>query len=145
MADLFLEKLVGRYRVSESGCWLWQGSRNSNGYGRIFVGSRSTGDRKARYAHIEMYRALVGEVPEGLVLDHLCNTRACVNPEHLEPKTRWENVARSETAATAVNARKTHCREGHPLVPMDRGRGCPTCRRRYLAEWYQRRKARHVG
>ncbi|MGL5917799.1 MAG: HNH endonuclease [Cetobacterium sp.] len=58
---------------------------------------------------------MVGAVPTGLQLDHLCRVRACVNPTHLEPVTHWENQLRGE-GVTARNSRKTHCVAGHSLV-----------------------------
>lgn len=56
----------------------------------------------------------MGEIPEGLVLDHLCRVHNCVNPQHLEPVTIQENLARGY-GICAVNARKTHCQNGHPF------------------------------
>lgn len=91
-----------------SGCWLWRGNLGASGYGRFkFVG----GEAKA---HRVSYELSVGPIPEGLVLDHLCRNTWCVNPRHLEPVTNRENTLRG-IGAPAVNARKTHCNEGHPL------------------------------
>lgn len=76
--------------VPFSGCWVYAGELNRNGYGRVWV----EGER--RMAHIAAYEALVGPVPEGLVLDHLCRVRCCCNPHHLEPVTVRENTLRGE-------------------------------------------------
>jgi|SRR5579863_806996 len=73
-----------------SGCWLWMGSCLPFGYGQI---SQGRGLNPGR-AHVVSYKHFVGLIPEGLVLDHLCRNPSCVNPMHLEPVTRGENVRR---------------------------------------------------
>ena len=84
-------------------------------------------------AHVFAYKLLVGVVPGGLELDHLCRVPACVNPAHLEPVTHAENLMRSPVAPTAINARKTHCPQGHPYVAgntyyrANGHRHCKTC------------------
>jgi HNH endonuclease len=70
-------------------CWLWLGRPNRFGYGRF---TRS--DRVVVLAHRFAYELFEGPIPEGLTLDHLCETPACVRPEHLEPVTNAENVRR---------------------------------------------------
>jgi hypothetical protein len=95
-------------KVDASGdCWLWTAGRTSTGYGSypVWVDGRV----QANYAHRFAYRCLVDDVPPGLELDHLCRNRLCVNPDHLEPVTRRENLRRS--GATPLGA--THCRKGH--------------------------------
>lgn len=72
------------------GCWIWQGPDNGQGYGTL----RLPGVRKKSYAHRVSYEMLVGPIPEGLYLDHLCRNPPCVNPDHLEPVTHAENVRR---------------------------------------------------
>lgn len=90
-----------------SGCWL--GRASTLGY--------TTGPFQGeRYGHRFAYTRLVGPIPEGLELDHLCRNRACVNPAHLEPVTHHQNVMRSPVAVAAINARKTHCKHGHSLA-----------------------------
>lgn len=105
-----------------SGCWLWTGNISPNGYGRY----------GSRYAHRLVFEALVGPIAEGLDLDHLCRVRGCVNPAHLEPVSRSENLRRGDMDRQAA---KTHCRAGHPysgdnLYVSPRGsRGCRACMR----------------
>jgi hypothetical protein len=70
-------------------CWLWGGLQNKWGYGRV---------RNGRLAHREVYRELVGEIPAGLTIDHLCRNTLCVNPKHLEPVTQAENNRRAIVA-----------------------------------------------
>lgn len=91
-------------------CWVWQLSKNIHGYGQMW--SRKVGRPDGAYR--VYYEDLVGPIPPGLSLDHLCRNRACVNPGHLEIVTIGENVLRGESAG-AKNARKTHCPKGHPL------------------------------
>jgi hypothetical protein len=84
---------LDRHDVDPSmGCWVWNGYIESDGYGRVQV------DYVKRQAHILIYELLVGLVPEGLELDHLCRNRTCVNPDHLEPVTTAENQRRGDAA-----------------------------------------------
>lgn len=90
-------------------CWEWPGSKVS-GYGTI------NADGETQRAHRVVYEAVVGPIPDGLVLDHLCRNRCCVNPAHLEPVSFAENVLRGESPP-AINARKTACDNGHEFTP----------------------------
>ena len=116
--------------IDGDGCWVWQ-KPLQNGYGRMWVGSRLDGSRRFALAHDASYRASVGPVPDGMVLDHLCRNRACCNPAHLETVTQRENVLRG-IGPSAVNAQKTHCPHGHEFTPgntrMNKGkRYCGEC------------------
>lgn len=72
------------------GCWEWLASKNERGYGRVRDAER--GEMKA---HRAVYELLMGDIPEGMELDHLCRNPSCVNPDHLEPVTHRENMVRS--------------------------------------------------
>ena len=83
-----MERFEASWSESASGCWDWLGSVGTRGYGRIGVGG------KMLQAHRFAYEQLVGPIADGLVLDHLCNNKRCVNPAHLEPVTVEDNVRR---------------------------------------------------
>lgn len=90
-----------------TGCWLWSAAVNQAGYAWYSV-STSNPDRGHRVA----YAALVGQIPAGFEIDHLCRVRCCVNPNHLEVVTHRVNMRRG-FAPHGINARKTHCKRGH--------------------------------
>lgn len=113
------------YTERGPGCWLWQGNIGSGGYGRVWYGR----GRQFR-AHRVAYELAYGPVPEGLVLDHLCRTRRCVRPDHLEAVSQRINNLRGVGLA-AERARVTECVAGHALVGDNvyrPGRGTRDCR-----------------
>lgn len=71
--------------------------------------------RTTARAHRAVYETFVGDIPDGMVLDHLCRTPSCVNPDHLEPVPQGENLRRASTSTPSKNAAKTHCKNGHPF------------------------------
>jgi len=114
-----------------SGCWLWTGSAD-NGYGQIHW------KRKTGKAHRIAYEILIGPVPDGLEIDHLCRVRSCCNPAHMEPVTHRENITRG---AGATIIRLGRCRSGRHLIRSDTdiqvmkggsNPGARTCRACYL-------------
>jgi hypothetical protein len=117
-------------------CWIWPGSHNMRGYGQIGIGSISNGTAGKGYVHRLAYQLIVGPIPDGLVLDHLCRRHPCCNPEHLEPVTELENIRRGDAgkAWRAIQIAKTHCPQGHPYSGTNvryrpaGGRECRTCR-----------------
>lgn len=99
---------VPAHRPELGPCWLWTACKIRNGYGQLWA------EGGAVYAHRFSYELFVGSIPEGLTLDHLCRVRHCVNPDHLEPVTNQENIARGDTYSSGWNREKTHCPAGHP-------------------------------
>lgn len=95
-------------KVEVGDCWRWLGAINDAGYG-IF----RTSDRRNVRAHRWCYEALVGPIPEGLTLDHLCRNPACINPDHLEPVTQKVNKGRSVAGRRNWRKLRTHCKRGH--------------------------------
>lgn len=127
-----------------NGCWIWEGPLDNNGYGVLMRGY-------ARFrAHQYTYRWMVGDVPEGLELDHLCSVRRCCNPDHLEAVTHAENMRRSKNMGQA-NAAKTHCPQGHEYTHrnINNERVCRTCQReawqRYNKKRRSRKKEQEIG
>ena len=94
-------------RIAKSGCWEALFGCNRLGYSRPeFIGEM---------LHRFTFKALVGPIPEGLELDHLCRNPRCCNPKHLEPVTHKENLRRG-FGWPELNRRKTHCIHGHDLA-----------------------------
>ena len=116
------------------GCWLWTASTLGGGYGQF----RSRTVRLSPYAHRIAYELLVGPVPTGLELDHLCRVRHCVNPAHLEPVSHRENLRRGASVSGRLwsgprpNTLITHCPKGHAYDETNTrhyrgGRVCRAC------------------
>ncbi len=110
----FKQRLFNKIKRT-SDCWEWTAYKTQGGYGQI-----RGEDQKMIYAHRAVYELLVGEIPEGLQIDHLCRNRSCVNPDHLEPVTAKENIRRGIGIGVGVgisNSRrkKTHCKNDHLL------------------------------
>lgn len=110
-------------------CWLWHGTIGLKGYGQIKMGYAFF------LAHRLSYEMVRGRIPAGLVIDHLCRVRHCVNPDHLKPVLRGVNTLRGETI-TAANRAKTVCIHGHSLDDAyqrsgRKGRRCRICTQRY--------------
>lgn len=126
-----------RHVKHESGCWLWTGTRKPTGYGRMSANGQGTSAHRFSYEHH------VGPIPDGLEIDHLCNEPACVNPDHLEPVTRAENLRRK-------TERHTHCRNGHEFTASNTyvasgRRYCRECGRVRTRAWYERTKEKSNG
>lgn len=151
-------------KVDRSGgpdaCWPWMATLTATRYGSFSI--RASNRTKSCRAHRFAYELVIGPIPRGRELDHLCHTadldcaggssclhRRCCNPAHLEPVTHLENMLRG------VPARKTHCKRGHEFTPDNTryqksrlgtmGRQCRACdliRAVMAAENQRKRRAR---
>lgn len=128
-----------------NGCWMWTGAKAKEDkqhqpYGRFQLATRTP-----VAAHRYAYELLIGPIPEGLHLDHLCRNPPCVNPAHLEPVTAYENTRRG-LAWVKVKELHTHCKRGHPLTEDNiryisgKRKGCKTCVKAYMAEYGRNRR-----
>lgn len=120
---------------------VWLGAKTKGNYGRL---CRRTGG-KSRYflAHRYAYEQIVGDIPKGQTLDHLCGNPPCVNPDHLEPVGLRENILRGRTGK---NLLKTECPQGHPYsgrnlyVSPQGWRRCRACIKKATKQWYNNKK-----
>jgi hypothetical protein len=133
-------RLFSGAAASRYGCIVWTGGIDAYGYGKLRANKRTW------LAHRLAYELMVGPIPNGLQLDHLCHTqdaacpggldcahRRCINPHHLEPVTRRTNILRGR-GLSAANAAKTHCPRGHEYtvantrIDKNGKRNCRSCR-----------------
>lgn len=98
-------------------CWIWR--EESDRYGRVW----DRADSSMVYAHRWIYELLIGVIPAGKVIDHICNVKRCVNPDHLRPITIRENVMRG--MHPIYQCKRGHSLEGSNLIKSNRG--CRTC------------------
>lgn len=126
-----LDKLFSRLYKNVD-CICVAGSVGSHGYTSLFTG-------KNILSHRFSYEFFVGAIPKGLVIDHLCNNRVCIEPTHLIVTTHQENILRGN-GATAINARKPNCPKGHEYTPHGKRRYCRSCYINYMREYHQKRK-----
>ena len=133
------ERFIEQIAIAAFGCWNWKGTIDHYGYGQF------NRNQKAKKAHRISYEWYKGKIPAGLTIDHLCENKGCVNPEHLEAVTREENGRRhnakgykkwwatllsedkdtfvenvSKKASQVAAVKKlaaTHCRRGHEWKP----------------------------
>lgn len=143
-----LDWLDQNISVSRSGCWIWTGRSKPSrpGHGTDKYGYVRLGGRAPKLAHRAAFEALVGPIPSGLTIDHLCRETLCVNPNHMEPVTLRENILRG-FSFSANNARKTHCFAGHEFTPentyMYKGnRLCRACNLIYATRYYHRKRGK---
>ena len=127
-------RITQRLHVQVDGCITWSGAHQSAGYGHAWWQGTT------KLVHRLMYELLVGEVPAGTELDHLCRNRACCNPLHLEAVTHRENCLRGASPIADL-AKRTHCLRGHSdwLVTKRGARSCRPCHDERCRN-YQRRK-----
>jgi hypothetical protein len=145
---LSVEQLDPFWRnVAQDGdCWIWHGTVSTVGYGKYGAAGLP--------AHRRAYELMVGQIPAGLQLDHLCRVPLCVNPNHLEPVTPKINVRRKDLAL-GIGSARTQCPQGHPYSSENTAvrngrRHCKACardraRRNQPRREEQRRARRALG
>lgn len=130
-----LERFLSKCDRPAEGCWLWKAGVTTAGYGTMSIASRT------HYSHRLAYEHFIGEIEQGMVIDHLCRTRRCVNPTHMEVVTNAENLRRGYVSrngheprpkpaprprvkrpkptkrAPRVPVERTHCKWGHEWTP----------------------------
>lgn len=140
-----LNEFIIRFK-KDAGCWVWIGSLRPNGYGIFYFNGKLT-------AHRVSYEVFNGPIPDGLVVNHKCRNRRCVNPDHLNTITDKENVLNG-VGISVVNAKKTHCKYGHPFnkkntyIKSDGARACVPCGLTRAKRYRQNRpplKSKYIG
>lgn len=126
---------------SAEGCWIWLGGHVGRGYGAYYA------DGKQRPAHRVSFEFFNGPLDEDLEIDHLCRTRNCVNPWHLEQVTHRKNSMRG-IAPSMVIRRSGKCLHGHKLegknliVRKNKKHGCRSCDNRRALLYYHKKKTK---
>lgn len=122
-APPILQSVLDRVVAGHNNCWVYIGFKNKKGYGS-FLG---------KWVHRVTYQEMIGPIPDGFDIDHLCKNRSCCNPAHLEPVTHQENVRRGDTGNPQRG--RTHCPSGHEYskentkIEANGSRSCRTCKR----------------
>jgi hypothetical protein len=119
-------------------CWLWTGYLKPSGHGQLQRGRRGEG---LVPAHVAAYELLVGPVPDGLVLHHLCGVKECVRPAHCQPVTRAEHPGLHAAG---------ECKRGHVFTAENeawivrasgvRERWCRACKNARDREYHARKR-----
>jgi hypothetical protein len=126
---LFLQKVQ-----KTDTCWIWIAAKDKAGYGKFRLTENNT------TAHRAAYILFKGLLAKGLVIDHLCRNKSCVNPEHLEAVPQLTNLERGINVPSMIHKVKTHCPKGHEysgdnLKLHKSGRHCKICQRNNLKNW----------
>lgn len=113
------KRLVDRFHAGyevdfATGCWIWTRSKDRKGYGRLANFDAVLQRWAPKYAHRVSYELFHGEIPDGLVVDHMCNTPSCVNPDHLQVLTNRANILRSSSPYIVAYWTKV-CLRGHDV------------------------------
>lgn len=142
-----VQRFLSKLKESPRGCWIFQGYLDKHGYGSFMEKSLRQGGRIVR-AHRFSYELFYREtIPEGLVIDHLCRTPACVNPWHLEVVTVRQNTLRSHLTQASKQLLRTHCPRGHEYNKQNtrlagRRRFCRLCAAFHTKNYLDRKRKR---
>lgn len=112
--------------VPETGCWLWTGNLTRLGYAHVWSGRKGKSPR----AHRAFYEHVNGDIPKGLVIDHICRVRCCMNPDHMRAVPQAVNAVENSNSPSALHKAKTRCPKcgGQYRVKKDGDRECPACK-----------------
>lgn len=105
------------YRQIENHCWVWKGYRDRKGYGQVWYKGR------AHWTHRLAYAAYVGEIPEGVTVDHVCHNPGCFNPEHLALETLSNNSRMNQYHDRYRNAKRDNWPPGYGPKSDESGEG----------------------
>jgi len=137
-----IDRFAPKTRRSDNGCIEWTGARLPTGYGLFSL------DGRMQRAHRVSYELSFGPIPDGLHILHSCDNPPCVNPAHLRPGTRTENMQDKAERGRNVNTNKTHCPQGHGYtsdntsIDSDGRRHCRICRREQGRAFLARRRTK---
>lgn len=140
--ELGRARLLSRIKISERGCWEYQGFIGAGGYGQINWRGRNWA------AHRLAFRLWKGEIPDGADILHSCDNRRCCNPDHLNPGTNHENVIDCAQKGRNGQAAKTHCKRGHEFTPENtriRANGSRDCRACEVGKWKREVERRAIA
>lgn len=133
------QRLEGRYRITDTGCWEWTRATDGRGYGIVNFRGKSC------RAHRLSYTAFKGEIPPGLVVMHACDNPPCINPDHLSIGTTSDNIRDAVAKKRHPKSRVTECPAGHSYAEygMTTRRGHRKCRE--CDRTHQRTRAKKLG
>jgi len=104
------EKFLSKVIAKEKDCWRWSGFINNYGYGEMIINGKSYRTHRISFSIFN------GELIDGMVIDHICKNKSCINPDHLRQVTQKFNCLDNSSSPLAENSRKTHCKNGHELT-----------------------------
>jgi hypothetical protein len=124
--EVNMEIFNSSYSVNENGCWVWKNS-SSHGYGSIAL------NRTIYRAHRVSFKIFKGDLVPGLVIDHTCRNKACVNPEHLRQVSQKENLQRTKKLKEVC--KRGHFLKGENLYMKGSQRTCRECKKIYAKKY----------
>lgn len=126
----------------EYGCWVWTGTKFASGYARLYLEPR-----QSIRVHRMSFLIFNGPLIPGLVIDHKCRNKICINPNHLRQVSNSVNSIENSNSVSAINIAKTHCKNGHEFTeentynqPNTNFRYCKKCSRIRALNWYNKKK-----